>query len=401
MTTVIHLGDCIEVMRKLPEASMHAVVTDPPYGLEFLEKSWDSFGDAKFTKPGIGPREIAWPSFGGDPLQGANPTCALCGGRARGGKKCACPVPDWRVKGAPITAEHGKTSRAFQLWTTDWARECFRVLRPGGFILAFGGRRMVHRLGVGIEDAGFEIRDMLGWLYGSGMAHSRSARDAGKEWEGWETNLKGAMEPIILGRKPFQGSLTDNIRRWQTGALNIDACRIGEYVNSTEPGTNRYNARNLQFGYRPGAYKADTPSPRAKRGRWPNGVILDGSPPVLRGLPQKTQDFFYQAKPARGERWTWCHTCSVGIPSDDPAHREHTTERHPTVKPVELMRYLVTLVCPPGGEVLDPFAGSGTTLVAAQSLGVNSTGIENNPIYVKLAQARLAAHKVDIGASRG
>jgi hypothetical protein len=140
-----------------------------------MGREWDTFkGEAWRTgaglsKPGLGPRPTAWPAFGGS--DSANATCALCGGRMRGARKCGCPEPDWRVKGRPLSERDNRAPqmRAYQAWCESWAAECLRVLRPGGHLLAFGGTRTYHRLVCGIEDAGFEVRDSLHWIYGSGF----------------------------------------------------------------------------------------------------------------------------------------------------------------------------------------------------------------------------------------
>lgn len=163
----LHLGDCLDVLKTLPDNSVDAIVTDPPYGLEFLGNGWDSFkgeewrSGAGMTKPGIGERDTAWPSFGGGDT--ANATCATCGGRMRGAKKCTCDEPDWCVKGSPVDRNARiKSMRAFGAWCEEWAREALRVVKPGGHIAAFGGTRTYHRLTVGLEDAGWEIRDTVG-----------------------------------------------------------------------------------------------------------------------------------------------------------------------------------------------------------------------------------------------
>jgi DNA modification methylase len=191
MTWKIIVGSCVERMRTLPEASVHAIVTDPPYGLEFMGKDWDRLDAWRdgggFSRPGIGDRPTAWTSYGGET---ANPSCRTCGGRARGARKCACPEPDWHVRGEDYHPGQGDRARArrMQDWHEAWAREALRVLRPGGHLLAFGGTRTYHRLACAVEDAGFEIRDSilsisgggdantdpssghLAWLYGSGRS---------------------------------------------------------------------------------------------------------------------------------------------------------------------------------------------------------------------------------------
>lgn len=182
-------GDCVEAMAAMPENSVDAIVTDPPYGLEFMGKEWDRL-DGGFSPPGIGARRTAWPNVAGDPFGGYNPTCANCGGRLRGKRRCECEVPDWRIKGRSLEAsavpkpgnlggfaDGNKPSfervrshlPAMQAWHHRWAVEALRVLKPGGHLVAFGGTRTYHRLACALEDAGFEIRDTLCWLQGQGF----------------------------------------------------------------------------------------------------------------------------------------------------------------------------------------------------------------------------------------
>jgi hypothetical protein len=196
-------GDCVDVMRGMEPASVDAVVCDPPYGLEFMGKEWDRLdrfqatveadiedtqrriaaieageGEADrwrdgggFSKPGIGERQTPWTSYGGET---ANPSCRTCGGRARGARKCSCAAPDWHVKGRDWRPGEGDRARArrMQEWHEAWAREALRVLKPGGHLLAFGGTRTYHRLACAIEDAGFEVRDTIAWMYGQGFPKS-------------------------------------------------------------------------------------------------------------------------------------------------------------------------------------------------------------------------------------
>jgi site-specific DNA-methyltransferase (adenine-specific) len=274
----------------------------------------------------------------------------------------------------------------------------FRVLKPGGYVLAFGGTRTFHRLTCGIEDAGFEIRDCLSWLYGQGFPKSLNVGN------GQGTALKPAWEPIILARKPTIGTVAANILRHSTGALNIDACRIGD----DDTRRVKEGGRN-QFPHEDDAWTPKTVTVGSDLGRWPANVVLDeeaaamldeqsgqltsGNFPAVRHSP-KTRDvyglgfgdqclvhrgtdsggasrFFYTAKPSRAER---------GEGND-----------HPTVKPLALMRYLVRLVTPPGGVVLDPFMGSGTTGMACAAEGLRFVGIEREAEYVEIAERRIAS----------
>src|SRR5699024_8470862 len=332
----------------------------------------------------------------------------------------------------------------------DWAEECLRVLKPGGHLLAFGGTRTWHRLAVAIEDAGFEIRDSVMWLYGSGFPKSHDvgktidkaagaerevvgysqgrssaihgggqavgkpdpittpATDAAKQWDGWGTALKPAVEPIVAARKPFKLTVAANVLEHGTGALNSDASRIeGEPtpVNRLEEWSG--------FGQKVRPTYSQTMN---TKGRWPANVILDEhmagvldqqsgvskSPAnYVRGadasanlydhamsnkgsgeLAQNYGDsggasrFFYVARAPKRER------------------PEVNGVKHATVKPLTLMRYLVRMVTPPGGIVLDPFVGSGTTIEAALLEGFQSIGIELTDEYLPLIQQRIQRQEV-------
>jgi len=390
------IGDCIEQMRTLEADSVDAIVTDPPYGLEFMGKEWDGFG----------------------------------------------------------------TPLGFQTWSEQWAREALRVLKPGGHLLAFGGTRMYHRLAAGIEDAGFEIRDTLMWLYGSGFPKSldvskaidkaagfegkvvakgkswnnpeskdgdtarmnaspgeydiKELSDAAKKWQGWGTALKPAVEPIVLARKPLINTVAANVLTHGTGALNIDASRIGTTVE-TWPSSRSYAPGQMQ----PGGIGGTQVTGAAPSGRWPANILLDeeaaamldeqsgnlavnkvafypyrengGDGPSVglsgtKNAPNGYGDiggasrFFYVAKASRSER-------NAGLERNI----------HPTVKPVALMKYLIRLVVPKGGVVLDPFLGSGTTAVAAIEEGVEWIGCEREPEYVEIIKARVASAQPGMG----
>jgi DNA modification methylase len=355
--TTLHLGDCLEVMRTLPDCSVHAIVTDPPYGLAFMGKRWDY------------------------------------------------DVPSVEVWG-----------------------ECLRVLKPGGHLLAFAGTRTQHRMAVRIEDAGFEIRDMIAWVYGSGFPKSLDVSKAidkaagaerevvgsklgrpgmakdgsnqrqwaaeallgekrllstditapatpeAQQWAGWGTALKPALEPITMARKPLAGTVAANVLEHGTGALNVDGCRVG--ISKEVPASVSRKApancygKYAEAGETPGIGGHDP-----NLGRWPANLIHDGSDEPAKLLGDAAR-FFYTAKASRADR----------------GHGNN----HPTVKPLDLMAYLCRLVTPPGGTVLDPFMGSGTTIKAALSEGFDAIGIERDPAYYAIAQERLNGAQIGL-----
>jgi DNA modification methylase len=425
VTHHLHLGDCLTVLQALPDASVDSVVTDPPYGLRFMGKRWD-----------------------------------------------------------------------YDVPTVEVWEQCLRVLRPGGHLLAFAGTRTQHRMAVRIEDAGFEIRDMIAWVYGSGfpksldvskaldkaagvereVVGSRVADDIrggnmhaanrgerhviditapatpeAQQWAGWGTALKPALEPITMARKPLQGTVAANVLEHGTGALNVDGCRIpgGEQPRACRaPGWDSVNKANAAAGYRPGEYQQGEaeyrPSPA---GRWPANLIHDGSEEVVGLFPDTSSGGFREgmtqhqrtsnvAKGAEGEpvrearepdtgsaaRFFYCAKASKrdrdeGLegfaqhavyteanPQPDRDNRAQTTRAntHPTVKPTDLMRYLCRLVTPPGGIVLDPFMGSGSTGKAALLEGFGFVGIEREEASYTIAAARLArasaaGHQLGLG----
>ena len=344
--TRLFLGDCLNALRQLPDASVDAVVTDPPYGLSFMGKKWDY------------------------------------------------DVPSVEV----------------------WA-ECLRVLKPGGHLLAFAGTRTQHRMAVRIEDAGFEIRDMIAWVYGSGFPKSldvskaidraagaerktkrvryspqqlnckdgqnerpwmkaaaetgfhelpgdEPATDAARQWQGWGTALKPALEPITVARKPLSGTVAETVLKHGTGALNVDGCRVGNDGGCAGAGA---GARVFGSGLN-GTFAPPVPG----LGRWPANLIHDGSEEVT-GLLGEAARFFYTPK------------------ADGTDRNEGTDARniHPTVKPTDLMQYLCRLVTPPGGTVLDPFMGSGSTGKAAVLEGFRFIGCERDPDYFAIAKTRV------------
>jgi site-specific DNA-methyltransferase (adenine-specific) len=384
----VHYGDCRDIMEgHIPDNSVDSIVTDPPYELGFMGKKWDDTG-------------IAYNS---------------------------------------------------EVW-----ENAYRVLKPGGHLLAFGGTRTWHRLAVAIEDAGFEVRDSIAWMYGSGFPKShdvskgidkaagaqrdtvpatgglhknanlnddgwskigtdsatmwsdKPATPAAQQWQGWGTALKPAHEPIVVARKPLIGTVAENVLTHGTGALNIDGCRIG--TNGETWSGNESNAHGDYSGKVLGRFARQYAKPSNPAGRWPANVILDdsqaaeldkqsgvltsGANPTRRNsdkfrdaygdfvgqtecVPARGADsggasrFFYVAKAGKKER-----------PNVDGV-------AHPTVKPIALMRYLVRLVTPPGGTVLEPFAGSGTTVEACILEGFDCIAIEMTDDYLPLIAERV------------
>lgn len=328
--------------------------------------------------------------------------------------------------------------------------ECLRVLKPGGHLLAFGGARTYHRLACAIEDAGFELRDQIMWIYGSGFPKSRNLNG---EWRGWGTALKPAHEPICVARKPLCGTVQANASAHGTGALNIDACRVAGEVMPENTGSGGLPRRHDAERRGPG-----TVSQPHELGRWPANVIHDGSPEVLESFPnapgqlahaslnpdaRKTQNaygamrrgrateasadsendgvvgfkmrpgmrrldigsaarFFYCAKASRADRNDGCDALpdqQGGMNSNNSG--QHLTRRdgwqaqpvknnHPTVKPTELMAYLCRLVTPAGGLVMDPFMGSGSTGKACMREGFRFFGVDQSAEYVEIARARIS-----------
>lgn len=384
MSHVIHTGSNLDVLPTLSDNSIDAIVTDPPYELGFMGKSWDSTGIA------------------------------------------------YNVA----------------LW-----KECLRVLKPGGHLLAFSGSRTYHRITCAIEDAGFEVRDQMMWVYGSGFPKSHNiskaldksacaerevigkaygagnsntenlhglglkltydltvpATAAAKKWEGWGTALKPAHEPICLARKPLDGTVADNVRKWGVGGLNIDGCRV-EFVSKEDRQESVQKNQHADFGSKMGGnqvygdYSMLKPQNYAPKGRFPANLMHDGSQEVLELFPgdgeQTAARFFYCPKASKADRDEGCEGLDdkvsgsmrgeesrVGKPTNHPIRKNN----HPTVKPIELMCYLCRLITPPGGTVLDPFNGSGSTGKASVLEGFNYIGIEMNPEYVTISEARIKA----------
>jgi DNA modification methylase len=437
---ILHNADNLAVLRSMPDNSVDSIVTDPPYGLSFMGKKWDY------------------------------------------------DVP------------------SSELWA-----ECLRVLKPGGHLLAFAGTRTQHRMAVRIEDAGFEIRDMIAWVYGSGFPKSldiskaidnaagverdvvltipdrwagkgqtlnRNGRDvtngsaniggsvditapateAARQWEGWGTSLKPALEPVTVARKPFDTTVAENVLTHGTGGLNIDGCRVPteDKLGGGAEKAETVCATNHEGWDRPWKHDDKAREAHAERvrgnvgkaellGRWPANLIHDGSEEVVAGFPvsngkggdssgstalgqgsgwnahsnrttqiERRNDsgsaarFFYCAKASKRDREEGLAGFRVAPPGELTGGRKEgsagldspragagrtagRSNHHPTVKPTDLMRYLCRLVTPPGGVVLDPFMGSGSTGKAAMLEGFGFIGIEREAEYVAIAERRIAA----------
>lgn len=308
-------GDCLEVLGTLEPESVDAIITDPPYGIGFQNEHWDSRSL----------REAA----------------------SRAGHDRLTP------------------NEAFEAWSRIWAKGCRRVLKPGGFLAAFGSPRTFHRLSCGIEDAGLEIRDTLMWLYGTGMSKSRHYSG------GRATTLKPAFEPIVLARRELDGTTEETIARHGTGALMTESCRV----------EGRHPA-NVILGH-----DAD-----CEEGSCAPGCEVAAADACVEGRSRLAPSrFLYCPKASRGERDAGCEKLPRRALDLFPNAGTSGDARnfHPTVKPLELMRWVVRLLCPPGGLVLDPTAGSGTTGAAAVLEGRRFIGIELESAYVEIAAARI------------
>ncbi len=497
-------GDCLDVLATLEPDSVDACVTDPPYGISFMGREWDTFMPATVEKMRT-PK-----AFGADD---ANPNL-----RGRTG---------WAGSAAVAYDRSAAASLKFHAWTQHWAEAVWRVLKPGAHAVVCASPRMGHRVTCGLEDAGFEIRDSLLWLYGSGFpkslnvgkqldrrpgvtsqatfaAHLKARREAAglscadvsaavtgthsgacwdwehnhfpgaqwwpalrdllgldecwgpvlaeaerktigtrersdsfvpgadssrcvvdlttpatdlaHQWDGWGTALKPAYEPIILARKPLGGrTVAQCVAEYGTGALNIDGCRLetSEHLGGGAYGSDAQKrisgvwqtadrSDGQGSGFRNGIGSFTQPL-----GRWPPNVAMDETAAARLNAEGGTSRFFYVAKASREERERGCEDLpqrtageatdrqdgSAGLKSPRAgASRTHgARNHHPTVKPGALMRWLVRLVAPPGGLVLDPFAGSGTTGLACIKEQCHFLGIEREAEYVAIANARLHA----------
>ena len=396
-------GDNVKTLKQYPDNHFDSIVTDPPYGIEFMGKDWD------------------------------------------------------------------KHTGALETW-----QECFRVLKPGGHILAFSASRTYHHLATNIESVGFEIRDQIMWLYGSGFPKSLNigkaldkklgakrkvigkksgkggenlnklsregkgdsedatslgaygvgakqtnieiditepATDEAKEWEGWGTALKPAHEPIVMARKPLsEKSIVDNVLKHNTGGINIDESRV-----ETEDKTQRVNKGDLfEWGVRNDKSGNEPKVYGSTQGRYPANVIHDGSEVITDGFPEtksgqlkstyQTRNFKFEGakgkaqdrtlpdrEPSEGSAARFFYCSKVSKKERNIGQSTDGKNNHPTVKPVALMKYLITLITPKGGKVLDPFNGSGSTGMACVELGYEYTGCELDPDYIEISKVRIEA----------
>lgn len=323
--------DCLNAMKQMADNSIDFIVTDPPYGLNFMGKHWDR------------------------------------------------KVPNHEI----------------------WA-EALRICKPGSMLAAFGGSRTHHHLMIALEQAGWEIRDVIMWLYGSGFpkSHNKFGLD------GYGTALKPSHEPIILAMKPLDGTFAQNAEKWGLAGINIDASRIATNEKITRECLGL--ASSLHEGYkRPYHELAEKKIYGSSIGRWPANLILDEEAAEM--LDEQTGNSVSKSGGNRGDKSGWKglknverggHNDSGGASrffycaKASPSERNRGCEEgniHPTIKPLSLMRYIIKLLAPPGNPILlDPFAGSGSTLIAAQELGIESIGIEINPEYCIIAKKRLS-----------
>ena len=448
----IHCADCLEFIRNIPDKSIDAIVTDPPAGISFMGQEWDTFDKSMFGKKGE---------------EGEN---------------------DLKVKkNFEVLPRYGNADLlGFQDFICAVFTEAIRVLKPGGHTLVWAIPRTSHHTAMGLERAGFDIRDCVYHIFGSGFPKSHNvalgidkktgykknrghaiasgskyhpttglARASGellpdykghtpeaKQWEGWGTALKPAVECWWLCRKPLsEKTVAENVLKWGTGGLNIDGCRV-EYTDDNKPipqlaqgKTEIKTDKGMYGGNSYNESKTKSVIGGSLQGRFPANLIHDGSDEVMAGFPNtggghwsykqkkgqgvlklglnnlsdKGTDkeiasaarFFYCAKASRSERDAGLEGVEAkriegrdeGQDERNVPYKSRTTpqrNQHPTVKPLALMRYLIKLITPPNGIVLDMFAGSGSTLVACRDLGIRFIGIEIEPKYVSIANKRLS-----------
>jgi len=439
--------NCVRVMRKFPDNSIDSIVTDPPYGLEFMGKDWDKLGAS------------------------IEPTSTSAGG--------ALAYSSARVR-------YGKSVKSMQQWHYKWAKECLRVAKPGAFMFVFGGTRTFHRLACAVEDAGWQIRDCMMWFYGSGFPKSK---DIGKEfdrqacrkqlkkklgrkptkkefekawkkfrkvigqkggrykddfknnkgkfvdardvelpdrinlgeitvpisklaqlWDGYGTAFKPSWESIIVAMKPVDSNFAKNAEKYGVAGLNIDGGRISIDLQADDSQLrimNR-NKKTQKDGWGMNQKSEDKPQVVQSKGRWPANVLFDEVTANIldNQVGEKVSRFFYVAKASREER-------NAGLGNMKAQHASKVTGRkidapgakhsrsgmaqtpqqniHPTVKPIQLMKYLCMLLKMPNKNqiILDPFVGSGTTCTACKELGINYIGIDKEKEYCEIARQRL------------
>lgn len=390
----LFLGSCLDVLRSLPADSVDAGVTDPPYGIGFMGKEWDTFAPDTIESRGRKAFKV-----GHGYKNHENPNIR---GRSHSPARSPSQVEyDRSIEG----------QRGFQAWCQEWATEVYRVLKPGAHLLVCGAPRSAHRMISGVEDAGFEIRDGIAWLFGQGFPKSYNLDG---EFDGWGTALKPGHEPICVARKPFRGTVEANMRAHGVGAINIDACRLdgigdGASVGRWPPNValDEQAARALDEQAGPRTSGANPTRRSADRlGRNTYGTFKgDAECTPARGAETGgASRFFFCPKPSRAERDRGCDALPHRTPGECTDRTEGSAgitpyagagrsgggrNFHPTVKPVALMRWLIDLVTPAGGVVLDPFLGSGTTGIAAVQGGYRFIGIDREQTYLELAAARI------------
>jgi len=344
--TLLH-GDVLDRLAELADASVDAVVTDPPYGLS--------------RQPDMVEVLTAW--LAGD---------------------------DYVHRGGGFM---GETWDSFVPGPSVW-REVFRVLKPGGHALVFAGSRTQDLMGMSLRLAGFEIRDVLAWMYGSGVPKGQHLGRYASEWDGWYSQIKPAYEPVLLAQKTFDGTIASNVQEHGVGALNVAATRLA-FRSDADRDEATVKNQHGKFGSGPrtnevlgkvGSVRSDyDPS----GGRFPANVLLDeGAAAALdvqsgvAGEVGGVSRFFYCAKASKKER-------NAGLP---PREDGKNANIHKTVKPVAVMDWLVALITPPGGTVLDPYVGSGTTGMAAAAAGHPFVGIDHDAEYLQIAGQRIRHH---------
>lgn len=394
--TIIN-GDCLEELKKFPENSIDTIITDPPYGIGFMGKEWDNFN----------PRSVK-----NNTEKSSRKKSYLNPERSTGARRGASPALEAGRYNRTLEGQIG-----FQNWFEKIAKEMLRVAKPGATLLCFGGSRTFHRLACAIEDAGWIVKDTLAWLHGQGfpkasdiksqMAKKEEAKTKNSEkWNGWKSHgLKPAFEPIIMAIKPNDGSYAENALKWDIGGLNIDGGKIGKM--------NRFPANVIldeetakildkQSGKRPAG---TFPKKRGSTAFFGLGDAENRNEFV--GQLKDTggaSRFFYVAKAGTKERNIGLEDfeekqatdgCIRNNPESVRKYQANSALRkniHPTVKPLKLMEYLCVLTkTPTGGIVLDPFTGSGTTLMAAKKNGRDFIGIEKEKEYISIAEARIKA----------